>query len=179
MLLCSGQFTVFVTSGPFATCDENILSYTPLDDLLNTVETEAPDVLIMVILKTPFCVIALPWYFSKTDNRWQKIGTTAVFLSFKLVCMLSNALVALFNMLELRNNSRQVPRSFEISQKVVTLTSATKQVFHLNKLFNAFRKRGHYIFTKICHFVFSIEMFNCPYCFSLDHLWTANNQRSR
>lgn len=43
-----GQFTVFVTSGPFATCDENILSYTPLDDLLNTVETEAPDVLIML-----------------------------------------------------------------------------------------------------------------------------------
>ena len=45
--IISGNFTVYVACGPYATCDDT-LSYTPLEDLMNTIETEAPDVLIMV-----------------------------------------------------------------------------------------------------------------------------------
>jgi len=41
-------FTVYVTCGPYATCDNDILSYTPLDDLCSAIKTEAPDVVIML-----------------------------------------------------------------------------------------------------------------------------------
>ena len=47
IFLLVGHFTVCVVCGPYATCADT-LSYTPLEDLMNTVEAESPDVLIMV-----------------------------------------------------------------------------------------------------------------------------------
>lgn len=52
-------FTVYVTCGPYATCDNDILSYTPLDDLCNAIKTEAPDVVIMVILAKKYFIFKL------------------------------------------------------------------------------------------------------------------------
>ena len=43
-----GQFTVYVSSGPYATFENNI-SYTPLEDMLKSIKEERPDVFIMVI----------------------------------------------------------------------------------------------------------------------------------
>lgn len=43
-----GNFTLYATCGPYATNDTETLSYTPLENLLEVIQNEKPDVLIML-----------------------------------------------------------------------------------------------------------------------------------
>ena len=58
----SEPFTVQVACGPYSTCDTT-LSYKPLEDLLEVVAKDVPDILILVgFVGTCFCVSILPLF---------------------------------------------------------------------------------------------------------------------